>query len=266
MGISKNEVSGVIEKLREKYKSYANKYNSRWFDIGAFEYRLSFAKNNRMNLEGFVLAEISNFEKLREKYDKKKEQKNFSNKVDKIIEENNAKIVKYNRIEFHNKAGFEITYFYGAIESLYNEFFPLFWIVSDDRNLKDQTFAFEDKLDYFASKKGDKLSKRINQHINVLTRVGVIELDIEKDRNDFLKEVAFLLHEIVDFCDGLIDSKNSEFELPLNLSKLHIEENRKKSVVRNFTGVTGYGAILKVRDYVVNVLDDFRLSEFRKSN
>jgi hypothetical protein len=264
MGLSKSEVSGVIEKLREKYNTFAVKYNSKWFDIGAFEERLLFAKRNKMKLEGFVLAEISNFEKLREKYEKKNEQRNFSNKVDKIIEENNAKIVKYNRINFHAKAGFEISHFYGAMENFLTEFFPLFWIVVDDKNLKDIVFALEERLDYFASKRGSKISKRVDQHVNVITRIGVREIDIEKDRNDYLKESAFFLHEIIDFCDVLIASKSQEFELPLNMSRLMIEEKRKKAVVFNFQGLTGYGAIFKVRDQAYSILEDFRLTEFKK--
>ena len=265
MKLSKIEIEKLLEKLNEKYRLYANKYNSKWFNVEAYENRIIFAKKNKMNLEAFVFAEISNFEKLKDKYEKQKKDKNFSRKIDKIIEENNARIVKYDKLEFHLKAGFEISHFYGAINDFSISFFPIFWIVLEEKNVKDFVFNLDEKLNYFAEKRVTLFAKRIEQHINVLDRINFNEIEIEKDKNNFLKEAAFILHEIVDLCDGLIDGKTSSFEKPLDFSRLYIEEKKRKIVSSNFKGLTGFGALLKVRDQAFTILADFRLMEFKEN-
>ncbi len=69
------------------------------------------ALRNRMNLEGFILAEITAFEKLKDLYDRKSTEKSFSETVNNIIEENTARIRKYPRVDFHPRSGFEIGHF-----------------------------------------------------------------------------------------------------------------------------------------------------------
>lgn len=72
MPLNKQEIDSLVTKLREKYRDYSKKHSASWFNIDSFDQRLGLAIRNRMNLEGFILAEISNFEKLREQYDKKR--------------------------------------------------------------------------------------------------------------------------------------------------------------------------------------------------
>ena len=81
---------------------------------------------------------------------------------------------------------------------------------------------------------------------------------------DFLKETAFLLHEIINFCDEIVEKKESEFEEPYRPADLFIEESRKKKVIEIFSGLTGYGAIFKVKDRALEIIVDFRLGAFKK--
>ena len=94
MAMSDDEIDRLIEKLKQKYADYSAK-NPTWFNYDAFRDRLLVAVKNRMNREAFILAEIANFEKTREKYEKKKSQKSFSEQVDRIIDEQTARIKKY---------------------------------------------------------------------------------------------------------------------------------------------------------------------------
>ena len=264
MTLTKNEVEKLIDKLRRKYTDYSEKFNPTWFDRDAFEERLSMARRNRMDLQGFVLAEITNFEKIRERYEKKKNEKSFTARVDKILEENMARIKKYPAVEFHPSAGFEISCFYGALSELAFAYFPVFRLIVTDASLKKIIFDFEERLEFLCLPAGNRPAKRIEDHILLLSRNGVTELEIEKDKNNYLKESAFLLHDIMDLCDGMIHSRDEQWELPLRLDSIYIEESRKKRVIGEFSGLTGYGAILKVREYTSAIISDFRLSAFRK--
>jgi hypothetical protein len=266
MGLSDKEIEKLVVKLRGRYNDYAGKYSRAWFNIDAFEERFAMALKNRMNLEAFILAEISNFEKTREKYEKKKSEKPFSALVDSIIEENTARIKKYPAVYFHSKADPEMTHFYGAISDFALNFLPVLWLVVRDPGQRDGINRLESTMAPLTAPVGKKHSKRILDHILVLSRPASpqSDLDTEKSKNGILKEGAFILHEITDFCDMLIGHRDPEWEMPLKYDHLHIEGDHRKHIVDNFSGMTGYGAILRVRDYASSILEDFRLGAFRR--
>lgn len=264
MSLSNEEVNRLVEKLRSRYDEYGKIHNRTWFNRDSFEERLAMALENRMNMEGFILAEITNFEKIRERYEKKKKDRPFSETVDTIIEENTAKIKKYPRIEFHPRAGFEITHFYGALSEFARVYFAAFRLVSLEDDLKRRIIRFEEELQFLALPRGRMPARRIEDHILVLNRPGVTALEIERDNNEYLKESALLLNEIIDFCDGLLASRDSGWEEPLQFSRLYIEDEIKKSLVRIFTGATGYGAVVTIRERASDIVSDFRLQAFKK--
>lgn len=267
MALNRDEVNELVKKIRDRYKEYSEKHSPKWFDINAFDERLSAAIKSRMNMEGFILAEISNFEKLKDRYDKKKKAKenSFSKEVDKILEENTARIKKYPQIFFHPGCGMEISYLYGALSFFSTEIFPIMRIIISDSRLKNSVNSLEDRLLFLAEQRGSIHPKRIADHILMLNRNGVRDIEVEKDSNDYLKESAFLLHDIIDFCDGIIDSGRDEWNYPVTFEKLFIEEERKRRVVDFFRDLTGYGAVFKVKEFAVDIIADFRLGAFKKS-
>ena len=264
MALSKDELGKLLKKLRDQYDKYALKYNAIWFNVDAFEERFKMAQDNRMNLEGFILAEISNFEKIKEKYNKKKKNKTFSDKVDKIIEDNYAKITKYPKKKFHKNASIEITYFYGAMFEFSEYYFGILWHLIKDNKIKSIIDQYEFSLQTLAVPQRGSEPKRIQDHMLVLSRQDVTELEIEKSRNNYLKESAFVLHDIIDFCDNLITTKNPEWETPLRFNDLFVEENKKKNMIDIFSQCTGYGAILKVKEFASGIIENFRLGAFRE--
>ena len=263
MAMTDGEIKQLIEKLKQRYSEYSKK-NPTWFNVDAFDERLLMAIKNRMNMEAFILAEIANFEKIKEKYDKKKSEKSFAEQVDRIIDEITARIKKYPEMKFHPKAGLEISHFYGALSEFEQYYFAVLFVLINDKSLKERLIVFEDALNILAAPRGKLPAKKIEDHLLKLRRRGAPEIEIERDKNEYLKESAFLLHEIIDFCDGLIEARNAEWENPLRLNKLFIEDKRKKRISTLFAGLTGYGAIMKVRDYAACIIEDFRLSAFRK--
>lgn len=264
MGLGEKEIQLLITKLRERYADYAARYNPRWFNRDAFEERLKMAVDHRMDLEGFILAEITNFEKIREKYEQKKNEKPFSVRVEQIMEENITRIKKYPEVLFHPQAGLEMRYFYGALNEFALSRFPVLWLVLKDQALRGRLQKFEEALAFLAVADGKRYPKRIEDHILVLTRTGRSEIEVERDNNNYLKESAFLLHEIMDFCEGLLARREKDWESPLAFDKLFIEGERKKSMVACYSGYTGYGAILKVKEWATQIVEDFRLGAFRR--
>jgi hypothetical protein len=218
-----------------------------------------------MNLEGFILAEISNFEKIREKYESKKKKRDFTSRVDKIMEENIERIKKYPEIEFHPLAGLEIKYFYGAISEFAVYYYAILWLLVKNFEFRDKIEMTTRKLDLLAVPHGKVHPKRINDHIYLL-KEGRSGLDIERDSSRYLRESAFILHDIMDMCDDIIELKEPHWENPLSFEKLYLEADRKKRVIELFSGMTGYGAILAVKERAGEILEDFRLIAFKNNN
>ncbi|MFH0976736.1 MAG: hypothetical protein V1874_13210 [Spirochaetota bacterium] len=269
MGLSGKEVDLLINKLKDKYKESAIEYKSRLFNLDAFEDRLQTALRKRMNLEAFILAEITNFEKIKQKLDdEKKGSKNgenaFSRKVERIMEENTERIKKYSEIQFHPHADLEITYLYGALSEFIIYYFSVLWIIVKDYNNKDILQSLDNRFSDFAVSKSKRHPKKIEDHILLLSRKDVREIDIEKNKNAYLKETAFLLHEVVDFTDKLICIRDKEWDNPLKFDKLYIESSAKKKILAVFSGMTPYGAILKVKEKAEEILQDFRLESFKR--
>ena len=267
MPLSSSEIIALTEKIRSRYGEAAKSCGPKWFDVAAFEDRLSMARRKKMDMEGFILAEITNFEKIRDRYDKKKKSKGeFSKKVDSIIEENLARIRKYTPIDFHPEAGPEMKHLYGALFELSQEYIPVLWLILDGPAAKNTVSGIESELQRFAVPRGSKLPPAIDDHLLVLCRRGITELEIEKSRNRYLKESAFLLYGIIAFCDSFLEHHQvPSLESPVRFDRANFNAASKKLVIAQFSSCTGYGALMKIKERCEEILSDFRLTPFRPS-
>ncbi len=266
MPLSKTEIMKLLEKLRGKYIEYSNDKSPVFFNKKAFDERVQMAIENKMNLEAFVLAEIANFEKIKEKYESNsKKEETFSEKVDKIIEEHIGKLQIYPDIHFHDRASLEMTKIYGALNKVLQIYFPAMWIVTKDMHSKNTLHQIENNLILFADEGIESYSKKIEDFILILKRPGVSELEIEKSQNNHLKECAFILHDILDLCNEVIESRESSLANPITFNKSFISAEQKENITKNFAGLTGYGVVLELRDYIEDMISNFRLSAFKKS-
>lgn len=265
MPLSSSEIIMLTEKLRTRYADAAKAYSPKWFDLGSFEDRLSTARRRKMDMEGFILAEITNFEKIRDRYDKKKKEKGaFTKKVDSIIEENLARIRKYPPIDFHPEAGPEMKHLYGALAELAQGYIPVLWLILDTPHAKNTVSGIETELSRCAVPRGSKLPPAIDDHLLLLNRRGVTELEIEKGRSVYLRESAFLLYGIITFCDSFLTGHpNPSLETPVRFDKAHINPASKKLMISIFSSCTGYGALIMIKSRCEEILADFRLTAFR---
>ncbi len=269
MGITEKEIDSLINKIRDKYKKYGERYPSGWFNVEGFNDRLKLALKKRMNMEGFLLAEVKNLEDLKVKHENEEKKKDeperpFTMHVNQIIEENTQRIKKYKEIKFHPLASMEISHFYGAMTSFAQEYFIILWSLVREPEYRNNLNKFDEKLSDIAIPRGKRHPKWIEDHALILSRRERLEIDIEKNKNEYLKSAAFVLHDIIDFTEKLIDTRNSDWEPPLKFDRLFIEGNRKEGVIKLFSGLTGYGAIIKIRDQASQIIDDFRLEAFRR--
>ena len=133
-------------------------------------------------------------------------------------------------------------------------------------DLINKLHVLEDSLLYLAIPNGTKPPKRIDDHVLILLRSNVSELEIEKDKNNYLKESAFILNDIISFIDETMKIKNPEWEQPLSFAKLSVDNDKKKSIMNIFSGLTGYGAMLLIEDTALQIIKDFRLTAFKKGS
>lgn len=265
MGLKKIEIQKLIEKLQKRYDECSDKYGKKWFDKNAFEDRLRMALDNRMDLEAFILAEITNFEKIKQKYEKKKNNTSFSDKVDKIIEEQLKRLEKYPKIDFHHSANIEMKYLYGAVNLIYDIYIPALWIVLKNSDFKKYLNDIEFQICELGEKKNERFSKKVEDHITLLSRAGIREIELEKNHNNYLKECAFALYDIVELCDGAVQSREGSFSEPVSFGKSYVSSQTIDKLVKKFGGLTGYGVLLELKEYCEEMLENFRLKAFRRA-
>lgn len=267
--MDRKEADLFISKIRQKYKDYSKKYGSSIFNINPFEERFQLAIKRGMDMETFILAEIDFLKKLKEKYDEKtnvgSSNREFSKKVDNIIDENNAKIEKYPEIRFHGKAGFEITHFFGAINEFAECYFSALRLMYIDPEYKKKYDELENRLAFFAVSMGTSYPKRIEDHILLISRTGVNQAQIDRDATDYLKNSAFLLHDIMNFCDTMLMHNPDFLQSPLHFSKILINGKVYDRVGEIFKGMTGSQAVNKIKEQAAAIIDDFRLRAFKRS-
>lgn len=265
--MEQKEIDLFVAKLRQRYKTYAEEYDKSWFNSAPFEERYQMAIRKGMDMEAFLLAEIDFINKLKNRYDIKTApaSKEISDKIDNIIEENNARIEKYKEIKFHQAAGFEISHLYGALNEFTESVFSVGRLVSLDPMQKRIYDTLSDKLIFFAISEGLNHPKRILDHILVISRLGSTQMQIDRDAADYLKGAAFLLHDIINFCNTVMNAHTVHLDAQLKFSKLSISEEAYNKIKETFSGKTGFEALSVIKERAEAILDDFRLRAFKKN-
>ena len=72
---------------------------------------------------------------------------------------------------------------------------------------RDFLNRLEHGLSEIAVPMGTRHPKRIEDHALVLSRREGLEIDIEKSKNEYLKNSAFILHDIIDFTERLLEKR-----------------------------------------------------------
>jgi len=239
------DVDAVVQKLKSLYKKYAEVFGTKIFNLEAFEQRYRDALVNKINLTNFCHAEITVFEELKKKVEKKSTAEagaSYSNVADRIIEENLQKIRKYRLIDFHPDAEEETKYLLGVITDFYYELWgqvkgalkPL-----GERSFNDFMEKLENDFSYYVVPLRSLYSRAADDYMLVLSRKNPKES--ERASYNFIKYGAILLNN----CLKLIaDAMNLAGPKPE-----HAE---------------GMETLQKIRQFLHKIVTDFRLSEIRE--
>lgn len=238
------DVDAVVRKLKSLYTKYTDVFGEKIFNLEAFEQRYRDALLNKVNLTNFCHAEITVFEELKKKVEKKSTAEagaSYSNVADRIIEENLQKIRKYRLIDFHPDAEEETKYLLGVITDFYYELWgqvkralkPL-----GERSFNDFMEKLENDFGYYVVPMRGLYSRAVDDYMLVLSRRNPKES--ERASYNFIKYGAILLNNCLKLiADGLnLVGSNPE----------HTES---------------MGTLQEIRQHLRKIVTDFRLSEIR---
>ena len=63
-----------------------------------------------------------------------------------------------------------------------------------------------------------------------------------------------------------MESRDPDFSHPISYNNSFVSQQVKGSIEKNFSGLTGFGIILELKEYLEEIIADFRLSAFKKSH
>ncbi len=247
--LTPTEITDVVAKIRKKYDEYHYKFFKSLFYKREFEKRYITALKNNVDISSFLLAEISAIEELIKRAEEKylhKEIKNSKVKeksiADKIFEDNKRKIQKYNDINFHRDANEEIRRLFGALNTLEQEHWPNLYpaLKNTSYSLNTKTMMnLETQLHELGGSGKEGIPPKLERYVTRLNHFPRDYSMVDKEEKNYILETAFLLHDIVNVIETVKEKNNTM-----------ARENSDK--------------LENILHYVTNVIDDFRLKEFKK--
>jgi hypothetical protein len=247
--LTPSEITNVVAKIRKKYDEYHYKFFKSLSYKREFERRYMRALKDNVDISSFLLAEISAIEELMKRAEEKylnKEIKNTAVKeksfADRVLEDNLNKIRKYTDINFHTDANEEIRRLFGALYSLEQEYWPMLYTALKNTGFALSTktmMSLETQLHELGGGGREGIPPKLERYVNRLNHFPRDYSMVDKEEKNYILESAFMLHEVVNVLEG-IKEKNTNLE-PENHEQLN-----------------------KVLAYVNQIIDDFRLKEFKK--
>jgi len=254
------ELDKRIERLREKYKEFGDKFGENLFNYQEFEKRLENALKNRINLEVFIKAEEEALVQLyNEVMNPKKKEKlsekedSYTKKVEQILLDYEKRVKKYPMIDFYDYDDDEIKYLYGAIVYFYEKIFPYLETMYNGRelgmNVMKDFSLFYNYLNYYGRETTRGHSKRIEDFILKIKYSSKNEVDADY-RNFFIETAKYF--------------KNLKQFLTRNQNKLK-DVNKLISVEKGLFKHKQYSYHdfnLRIIKWIDDLIYNFRLSEF----
>ncbi|UOG59990.1 hypothetical protein [Leptospira noguchii] len=255
--LQSSEIKAVLDKLRAEYSENSKK-NSKVFDLKAFESRLTMILQQKGNLSLFLKDEIQFLETLKAKQkeieDKKQAAKGDT--INKILEEQEAKLKKYQRIDFHPLAKPEIRYFYGAILSFTETELPALTYIfkgTPEFSIFKDMISIVERMGI--SRRGLP-SIRIGEHVKALLDANGNQSVMEKDGQNLLKEICIALKGIITSARECIDKKRISQTLSVK-----IDEKEFPKAAESYQNLVFGIALEKIIARADAIIRDFRMAE-----
>lgn len=250
--LTPGEITKVVEKIRKCYDDYIYKFFKSKSLKSAFEDRYLNALDSSVDISNFLLAEIGAIEELVKREEEKVaagsvrannvDTESFSDKVDKIIEENRKKILKYSDIFFHKDASEEIRHLLGALNGLEQKYWEnLILILRDTAYSRSSltTINLESKLRYLGGVGKERVSSGLSRYLYHLNLFPRDYHSIDREEKEYILESAFFLHELYEIL----------VRVATNYPELK-EQSRE--------------TLQEIMAYVLGVIENFRLKDLKR--
>ncbi|TGK17876.1 hypothetical protein EHO61_10420 [Leptospira fluminis] len=257
MPLTDEELKKIVEKIRSEYREGAQQ-SPKLFDNKGFEDRYIQTLKHKGNLEKFLQDEVSFLEKVKAKHRELVERKNAAKgeTLNRILDEQEEKLSKYPRADFHPLARTEMRYFYGAMISFTETEYPV--LVYIFRGTPEYS-SFQDSLSVIErigiSRRGMP-SLRIAEHIKALLDANGNQSVMERDSQNILKEVCLSLAKLIRNIQECIEKNRVSDRMTVQIS-----DREFPKAAETYKNVLFGIALEKIIVRVENIIRDFRMNE-----
>ncbi|EQA35097.1 hypothetical protein LEP1GSC047_1933 [Leptospira inadai serovar Lyme str. 10] len=257
MSLNDEELKKIVEKIRSEYREGAQQ-SPKLFDNKGFEDRYIQTLKHRGNLEKFLKDEVGFLEKVKEKHRELVERRTASkgDTINRILDEQEEKLSKYPRVDFHPLARTEMRYFYGAMTNFAETEYPV--LIHIFRGTPEFS-SFQDSLAMIerigVTRKGMP-SLRIAEHIKALLDANGNQSAMERDSQNILKEVSIALAKLMQTVKECIEKNRVSDRMTVQIS-----EREFPKAAEAYKNLLFGIALEKIIVRVENIIRDFRMSE-----
>lgn len=249
--LTPGEISRVVAKIRRRYEEYITRFFKPRSLRLAFEERYMQALRRRVDISSFLMAEIGAIEELIRREEERlsgqappaEPRESFSEKVDRVIEEQRERVRSYPEVHFHADASEEVRHLLGALSRLEREYWqPLMQILQDTPYARSSltTINLENQMRYLGSLGSEGVSSGLSRYLYHLNRFPRNYVAIDREEKEYILGSAFFLHDLNDI---LVRVRENYPQLP--------KESRRR--------------LEEIQGYVEGVIRDFRVKEFRRA-
>ena len=260
------DVDQAVKKIKSLYGKYAETYGSRVFNLKAFEERYKNALRNKLNLEAFLHAEIMVIEELKKRVtggqSREPPKLGYSEIADGIIEKNLQKVRKYRSIDFHPDAELETKHLLGASTDFYDKIWGRAVRVLKSlrvKGLEDTLAKLESDFAYYVVPFRGSYSRAVDDYTLVLSRRNAREG--EKAAVNFIRYGGILLNNCLKaMTDGVnaLETPGADATAASGSAPASGGLDRKAD-----PGTLPYQELLRCRDILLRLIEDFRLGDIR---
>jgi hypothetical protein len=248
--LSPSEIDKTVEKIRLRYREYAERFGKPSSAGQAFDERYYAALRSRgADLATFVLAEASAVEELfhrAEMEERKAEESNTrqtsrrTTPSDRMISGFKKRISKYPKIPIHVEADEDVSRLYGALWVVDREVWPpvdrLFRTLYPSYQSGPRS-GLEARLYGLTSSQNGRLPSALERYQYLLQRTPKDYSEVEKEQHRCILEASFFLHDMLDALHNLRWEKS--------------------------THTTQTADVDRGIDFVKGVIEDFRLRDLK---
>ncbi|EQA44906.1 hypothetical protein LEP1GSC050_2872 [Leptospira broomii serovar Hurstbridge str. 5399] len=257
MSLTDEELKKIVERIRSEYREGAQQ-SPKLFDNKGFEDRYIQTLKHRGNLEKFLKDEVGFLEKVKEKHRELVERRNASkgDTINRILDEQEEKLSKYPRVDFHPLARTEMRYFYGAMTSFAETEYPV--LIHIFRGTPEFS-SFQDSLamiERIGVTRRGMPSLRIAEHIKALLDANGNQSTMERDSQNILKEVSIALAKLMQTIKDCIEKNRVSDRMTVQIS-----EREFPKAAEAYKNLLFGIALEKIIVRVENIIRDFRMSE-----